>query len=223
MTTMQCTEFEEILDQQPDGPLPAAALSHLHSCPHCGALMEELGAIRAAGRELGASEPAPPVQMWTLLRAQLESEGLIREAKRPAWFAEWFGLSPRFAVAGASVALLVIAGSLVSFQSAPPAAMRLDRVRPNLSLSAGPVGVELNRTLDGDLARVVASLSERDASLATSVQKNLGIVDNLIVMCEKSVRENPGNQMARDYLYGAYQQKAALLAAATERSTLENQ
>jgi hypothetical protein len=37
------------------------------------------------------------------------------------------------------------------------------------------------------------------------------------------VREQPDDPMARDYLYGAYQQKAVLLAAATDRSALEGQ
>jgi hypothetical protein len=36
-------------------------------------------------------------------------------------------------------------------------------------------------------------------------------------MCEKSVREEPENELARDYLYGAYQQKADLLAEMSER------
>jgi len=38
-------------------------------------------------------------------------------------------------------------------------------------------------------------------------------------MCEKNVREQPENEMAREYLYGAYEQKAELLAAAMDRST----
>jgi hypothetical protein len=46
----------------------------------------------------------------------------------------------------------------------------------------------------------------------------LQIVDNFIALCEKSVHEQPDNQMAREYLYGAYQQKAELLATATNRS-----
>jgi hypothetical protein len=50
-----------------------------------------------------------------------------------------------------------------------------------------------------------------------SFQKNLQIVDKYIAMCEKSVREEPGNELARDYLYGAYQQKADLLAEMSER------
>jgi hypothetical protein len=42
------------------------------------------------------------------------------------------------------------------------------------------------------------------------------------VLCEQSVRDNPDNPIAREYLYGAYQQKATLLAAAIDRSTMEN-
>jgi len=38
-------------------------------------------------------------------------------------------------------------------------------------------------------------------------------------MCEKDVREQPENEMAREYLYGAYQQKAELLSTAMDRST----
>ena len=47
---------------------------------------------------------------------------------------------------------------------------------------------------------------------------DLGEIDNFIVVCEKSVREQPDNEMAREYLYDAYQQKAQLLAVAMDRS-----
>ena len=60
--------------------------------------------------------------------------------------------------------------------------------------------------------------SKPDAAVTASIRRNLGIVDNFIAMCEKSVREQPDNEMAREYLYGAYQQKAELLATATSRS-----
>jgi hypothetical protein len=222
MNTMECTRFAETLSQRPDGPFPDAAASHLDSCPQCRSLVEELDSIRMAAHELGASQPEPPEHVWLSLRAQLASEGLIREPKRPGWFADWFGVSPRFAMGGAYVALLAIAGSLVGLHSGPPSALRLDGVRPSVSMSSGTVTAELNKTLDSDLDRVVASLSQQNAPLATSVRQNLGVVDNLIVLCEKSVQENPGDPMAREYLYGAYQQKATLLAAAIDRSTMEN-
>ncbi len=227
MNTTHCSRFAETLAQLPDGPWPEAAASHLHSCPQCRALLEELEAIRIAGHELGSSEPDPPEHIWVLLRDQLQSEGLIREAQQTDWFTDWFGFSPRFALGGAYVALLAIAGSLVGLHGARPSAIRLDGVRPglaasSLSMNSGALTSELNKTLDGDLDRVVASLSEENAPLATSVRQNLGVVDNLILLCEKSVRENPDNPMAREYLYGAYQQKATLLAAAMDRTTLEN-
>jgi hypothetical protein len=36
-------------------------------------------------------------------------------------------------------------------------------------------------------------------------------------LCEKSVREDPEDEVARDYLYDAYHQKADLLAQISER------
>ena len=53
--------------------------------------------------------------------------------------------------------------------------------------------------------------------MTASLQKNLAIVDNYIALCEKSVLDEPENEVARDYLYDAYQQKADLLAQISER------
>ena len=53
--------------------------------------------------------------------------------------------------------------------------------------------------------------------VTASLNQNLAIVDNMIAMCEKSVREAPQDEMTRDFLYQAYQQKADLLATMTER------
>ena len=64
----------------------------------------------------------------------------------------------------------------------------------------------------------IPGLQRQDTAVTDSIRRNLQIVDNFIAICEKSVREQPDNQMAREYLYGAYQQKAELLATATNRS-----
>jgi hypothetical protein len=98
-----------------------------------------------------------------------------------------------------------------------PMRLSISAVRPKL------VASDLATTLDGDLKRVFDSLPEGNPVLASSLRENLGIVDNLIAVCEKSVREQPDDPMARDYLYGAYEQKAVLLATATDRSALEGQ
>lgn len=222
MTITQCHQLTEVLGQLTDGPLPDSAVSHLRSCEQCQSLWQELEAIRVAGHELGTEQPEPPAHLWPSLRDKLESEGLIRGSNRPGWFADWFGFSPRFAMGGAYVALLAIAASLVALHAGRPAAMRLDGVEAMVTAPSATVTANLNKTLDTDIQRVVASLSEHDAPLATSVRQNLGVVDNLISLCEQSVREHPDDPIAREYLYGAYQQKATLLATAIDRSTMEN-
>jgi hypothetical protein len=68
--------------------------------------------------------------------------------------------------------------------------------------------------------RNTAGFPARDAAVSDSIRRNLNIVDNFIAMCEKNVREQPENEMAREYLYGAYEQKAELLATAMDRSTM---
>ncbi len=63
----------------------------------------------------------------------------------------------------------------------------------------------------------LAGLHNRDRAVTAKYQEGLEIVDNFIALCEKTVREDPRNEIARDYLYSAYQQKADLLATMTER------
>ena len=55
--------------------------------------------------------------------------------------------------------------------------------------------------------------------MTATFRDSLEIVDKFIALCDKTVREEPRNQMAREYLYSAYQQKAELLASMTERGT----
>jgi hypothetical protein len=82
-----------------------------------------------------------------------------------------------------------------------------------------------NPVLDGALSAQLmsaekASFSSSPASetpVTASLHQNLEIVDNYISLCENSVREEPENELAREYLYEAYQQKADLLAQLNER------
>jgi hypothetical protein len=215
---MQCIEFEQVIESQPDGPLPASAAAHRDACDACRGLWSDLDAIRSASWQLGEDTPEPPARIWTALRAQLAAEGLIREPQPAAgWFAGWFGTPRRLVLTGAYAAFLLAAAGLAGYTGSSQPALATGTV----SDEEASVAPELGRTLDGDLNRVIESLPDRDPALAASLRKNMGIVDNFIAVCEKSVREQPDNPVARDYLYGAYQQKAVLLATATDR-TLED-
>jgi hypothetical protein len=98
-----------------------------------------------------------------------------------------------------------------------PMRLSISAVRPQVAVA------DIGKALEGDVKDVFNSLPEGNPVLASSLRENLGIVDNLIAVCEESVREQPDDPISRDYLYGAYQQKAVLLATATDRSALEGQ
>lgn len=221
---MQCAEFEQVLEQMDDGALPRPALAHLESCEVCRALTADLTAIHDMALEIGADAVEPPERVWVSLRNQLEAERLIREPQdaRPGAAlprASWWSMFQRPAIAGSFLALVLgAAGALGYFSnfSQPAAQTALVPAQQISSIpTADSVFKEEVLTVGTDS---IPGLQRQDTAVTSSIRRNLQIVDNLIAMCEKSVREQPDNQIAREYLYGAYQQKAELLATAMNRS-----
>jgi hypothetical protein len=221
---MKCEQFERILEDQDDGALSGLALMHLENCEACRALSADLGAIRDAALELSAETEAPPERIWISLRNQLEAEGLIRDtqvALRTAGPARqgWWAVFQRPAIAGSFLGLVLAASGALGYLSNAPQSSIQSQITPRQevspSLTADNVFKEEVLTVGNDS---IPGVQREDAAVTRSIRRNLQLVDNLIAICEKSVREQPDNQMARDYLYGAYQQKAELLATAMNRS-----
>jgi hypothetical protein len=225
---MQCEQFERILEQQDDGALPKPALAHLEGCEACRSLSADFSAIHDMALELGAEDIAPPERVWISLRNQLEAERLIQDAQVDAPEAVrssgparlgWWTVFQRPAVAGAFLGLVLAAAATVGYRSnAPQTAVNSQfSLQQEISPvpSADSVFKEEVLTVGNDS---IPGLQRQDTAVTDSIRHNLQIVDNFIAICEKSVREQPDNQMAREYLYGAYEQNAELLATATNRS-----
>jgi len=180
--------------------LSPAAVTHLDQCAHCSGLMADLKAIRSASAEL--SEAEPPARLWVSLRNEMEAEGLIREAEaevvapasRPSF---WLRVRP--AMAAAYLAVIAVLGVWIGTNLTPTS-------QPGPMVLVG--GVEPPDP---------AALGARNPVVAASYTKSLEVIDNFIRMCEKTVREQPNNEVAREYLYDAYKQKADLLAMTMER------
>jgi hypothetical protein len=213
-----------VLAQQADGPLPLEATAHLDACPQCRLLRDDLMAITVAAQEWGIDEPAPPARVWAAIEVRLQAEGLIAQpslpAASPGWLSGFWNFASRLELVGAYVLAMLVAAGIAGYRVAP-VADTFERPATVEQVSR-PALDGLGSTLDGNMQRVVASFSpDYDNSVTLSLQQNLQIVDNLIAVCEKTVREHPGDPLAREYLYGAYQQKADLLAVAMDRSELE--
>src|SRR5712692_2825019 len=144
MTTMQCQEFEQVFEQQEAAPLPADAAAHLGACGQCRAMVSDLEAIQAVARGMAAAQVEPPERLWVSLRAQLISEGLIREPAEAVhtagWLSGWFAGVPRPALAGAYLAFVLAAAGLTAVQRRTISAMRqnnpvvTDSLRKNLDI-----------------------------------------------------------------------------------------
>lgn len=219
---MQCDQFEQILEQQGDGPLPESAVAHINGCEACRALTADLEALHDAVIELGAEVIAPPERVWVALRNQLEAEGVIREAPaaarnlKPGW---WYAFQ-RPALAGAFLSFVLVAAGLISYLGNSTQMA----VHPQIDFKQEASAVPSAESVFKEELLTVGNESipgfQKDAAVSDSIRRNLNIVDNFIAMCEKDVREQPENEMAREYLYGAYEQKAELLATAMDRSTM---
>lgn len=218
MNTIGCNEFQNQLGDWMEGERSPEARAHLRACSECRSLAADLEAIEKTASSIALDDPEPSPRVWLALRAQLELEGLIhsdRHAPPPRSSTHWldvvFGAIPRPVLAGAYLAALIAVGAALTGTGSRHAndARWLSRTES----STQPLSAQLD-TAEQD---TYSSLKNVDPVVAESLHKNLAIVDNYIALCEKSVREDPQDEAARDYLYGAYQQKADLLAQMSER------
>jgi hypothetical protein len=212
MKTMQCNEFLKYSEEWMEGGRQPAAAAHKNECARCRGFIAEMEAIAQSAAALAAGTPEPSERVWTALRAQLETEGLIRQRGMGEWFTDFFAVLPRPALAGAYVVVLLAALVLGSISIAPmQEAIDLQQPQsPDLMLQPQFAQAE---------QREMAKLHGHDPAVTATYRDNLEIVDKFIALCEKAIREEPRNQTAREYLYAAYQQKAELLASMTEHGT----
>ena len=212
---MQCKDVEAVLEQQGFVPVPEKARAHLAGCNSCRNLVADLTAIVATAHLLPA-EIEPPARVWASLRQQLEAEGIIKTAARDSW---WQGFSDLFrARAFALASVTALAALAVTLQFQQPA-QRPSEVR---SLSPDTLS-DTASILSRDEASLPAMRLASDTNVINiSLRHNLDIVDKFIVDCEQRIKEEPADQLTRDYLTGAYQQKAELISVMMERGETEN-
>jgi hypothetical protein len=218
---MQCRDVEQVLEQDGFSSLPESVRGHAAGCVTCFALISDFERIVAMTREIPA-EVEPPARIWISLRAQLVAEGIVRErpvaAEKDSPWWQGFGqlIRGRMLATAGVAALVLVVGYMqfkperkqtpeppVVFQPFADAATSLDQEEQNL----GPM--------------LPASMSAVSA-VDNSLRENLATLNAFIKDCRKRLQENPHDQVARDYLSAAYQQKAEILAAMMERGRSVN-
>jgi hypothetical protein len=215
---MQCKDVESVVEQEGLAPLPKEITAHLAECHECRNYIADLTSIVDVARKM-PSELAPPERVWISLRTQLELEGIIREpvlpltVERAPWWQGFTNLFRSRGLATAAVGLLIVAAAVVQLrtnsgviESPPPPPGVADK-------SFLATRTALNEQEPLAQGMILASTSPVDESL----RENLKKVDEFIAECERRVNAEPQDQLAREYLSEAYQQKAVLLSAMLDR------
>jgi len=219
---MQCRDVEEILEQEGLAPLPEVVRGHVAGCRQCQGYIADLETIVSAAQELPA-EVEPPSRIWVALRTQLELEGIIKE---PATAAEvkpvswWSGFGQLFrgrALATVTVGTILAAAAVLQLRQtpAPPSG-------PDHGSGSGieAIAKQVNQQ-EVDL-RNMHLVGTSPSPVDTALEQNLQEIDSFIADCERHLKETPQDELAREYLADAYQQKAELLAAMMDRGRSVN-
>ena len=241
---MQCKDIELVLEQEGLEPLPEEARAHLAECRECRSYVADLTSLVDAAKKL-PSEIVPPDRVWLSLRAQLEEEGIIRTPadvvpveRIPFWQSIGDFFRSRV-LATAMVGILIVAATVFQVRRdrtapiAPP--VQSARVAPALAPVLAPVPAPVTpiakapaseappafasaaRALDDQeplaTGMILASTSPVDVSLRDNLKK----VNEFIADCERHLKEQPQDELTREYLSAAYEQKAELLSAMIER------
>src|SRR5215470_17500035 len=216
---MQCRDVEEVLEQEGLAPLPEAVRGHVAGCRQCQGYIADLETIVSAAQELPA-EVEPPSRVWVALRTQLELEGIIKEpavAPKVEPASRWDGFRQLLrtrAFATVTAGALIAAAAILEMRPFIPPLSVPPPVPPEIAATVRQVNQQ-----EIDLRNMhLAGTSAVD----TALQQNLQEVDDFIADCERHLKEAPQDDLAREYLYSAYQQKAELLAAMMDRGRSVN-
>jgi hypothetical protein len=275
---MQCKELEAVLESEGLDSLPSDAREHLAGCTCCRDLLADLSAVVVATRALPA-ELTPPDRIWVSLRAQLEAEGIIRDAEpvvTPLAAPWWQGFSEIFrprTLATVGAGLFVVLGSIYVVEhrqpvnvahNPPPVQINaqadkapapvpsavtqetpaISTTHPGqqlpstrLASNRGPrpstvvlapspsEGVYLGDSasvLDKTESSVPSNELANNAAVNAALRKNLRTLNEFIAECQSRLKQNPQDQLTREYLNMAYQQKAELLTAMLDSGRSEH-
>ena len=211
---MTCEECAPLLTDSVDGtlsPEDAAALGdHLRTCTECGALLQDLLAIRHATDAL--DHPAPAAEIWERIAGRTvnrEARFGLPGASSTTRFRD-FGFA---SIAAAAILVLAIAGGTWQYL-----AYRADTspVTPNdVARNAESEIREAESHYDKAIAALeqltAGQQSALDPRVATAIAQSLETIDRAIADSRAALHDHPDSAVAQASLLAALRMKVSLL------------
>ena len=215
---MTCEELRRVLPELEGDQHTVEQEEHLKACSSCSGLISDLNAISAEARLLaGDQEPSPRV--WNSIAIALRQEGLIRDPQAPAilsgsrlrdWRLGWLRPVAIALVAGAALLLVV--------ERVP----RGTPVAQQVATSSAPIiktaGISQDSAIDADQLQLLNLVASRAPAMRAGYESDLRAVNAYIRDAETSVRDNPNDAIAQQYLMNAYEQRAMVYEMALNRA-----
>ena len=213
---MDCHAVRSRLSLHADGELPPGERelieTHLATCDGCRGLLRDLDRLRRAASSLGPVTPPDHVWLQVAGRMRIERPDALRAParhERRAAMGQWMGLA---------AALLVISTSAYFFvRTTPPDAPPSNAVAAPTVQSVAEGLTEAMSKFDqviGDLERLTTARdSELDPVLAATLRQNIGTINAAIKESRDALQSNPGNELARESLFEAFDRKVTVLRA----------
>lgn len=237
---MQCREIEAVLENEGFSPLPESVRAHAASCTACSNLIADFSAILSVAETLPA-EVEPPTRVWVALKNQLEAEGIIKNSAdgvaavpQVSWLENLSRILRGRALATAAVGLMIALAAVVQIRheggSHPPQPRGIDTVAeapaPPTPIAQdeplGPTGQTLRQVEQTvPMVQQAGTLSSQGV-VDDALRQNLKSLNQFIEECRRRLKQDPNDELAREYLSVAYQQKAELLSAMLDRGRSVN-
>jgi hypothetical protein len=215
---MTCEEFGRVLPELEGDHHNIEQEEHLKTCSLCSGLVSDLNAISAEARLLAEDlEPSPRV--WNFIAIALRQEGLIRDPQVSArllgsrlgrWKLAW--LKP------VTIVLVVGAALLLEVQRIPRRTPVTQQVATSVPVQGIVDGVSPGTTFDPDQVQLLNLVSSRAPAMRAGYESDLRAVNAYIRDAETSVRNNPNDGIAQQYLMNAYEQRAMVYEMAMNRA-----
>ncbi|MBZ5707378.1 MAG: anti-sigma factor [Acidobacteriia bacterium] len=178
-------------------------------------VQSDLDLIAEQAWSLQASEEPSP-RVWNSIEIALRQEGLIRQPQRDpvlvgksawSWTRAW--LLP-------VAATLLVALGVILYQRGPgqPVATAQPGSSPSILAGLPPV---MTRGANED-QQLLETIAARAPAMRAAYAENLQSVNDYIRDAEESVKNDPNDEEAQQYLMSAYEQKAMVYEMALDRS-----
>lgn len=205
---MTCSEFQEVLPDVIDGGRNGEHEAHLKSCAECAGLVSDLNLISQQARLLRADEDPSP-RVWNSIEIALRQDGLIRPSAGPSLVAS----RPRRWALGWLVP--IAAAALVAFGVMEYQTSRVPMANQPAPGTTTPTVLSADATDDEMLLQTVASTSP---AMLGAYQADIQNVNAYIRDAEQSVKNDPNDEEAQQYLMSAYQQRNMVYEMAMDRT-----